>query len=90
MKQIENGIFISQEKYVENILERSNMQNNKPTPTPTIMGLKLSKEYCRNNVSSTLYKSMKGNLMYLTDFRPNIMYEVSLVSRFMEKPNEIH
>eukprot|EP00253_Pinus_taeda_P030144 PITA_30144 len=65
-------------------------ENNKPTPTPSVMGLKLSKEYCNNNVNSTLYKSMVGNLMYLTATRPDIMYATSLVARFMETPREMH
>jgi len=43
VKKTENVIFISQAKYVAEILERFNMKNNKPTPTPTFMGLKLSK-----------------------------------------------
>eukprot|EP00253_Pinus_taeda_P030210 PITA_30210 len=90
MKQRENGIFISQEKFVAYILERFNIQNSKPAPTPTAMGLKLSKEDCKNNANSALYKSMIGNLMYLTTTWPDIMYEVSLVSRFMETPKEIH
>eukprot|EP00253_Pinus_taeda_P036168 PITA_36168 len=90
VKQIENGIFISQEKYVANILERFNMQNNKIAPTPTIVGLKSSKEDCNSNVNSTLDKSMIGILMYLTATRLDIMYAMSLVSRFMETPKETH
>eukprot|EP00253_Pinus_taeda_P034035 PITA_34035 len=90
VKETENGIFISQAKYVANILERFKMQNNKSAPTPTVMGLKLSKEDCSNNVNLTLYKSMIGNLMYLTTTRPNIMYAMSLVSRFMDTPKDTH
>eukprot|EP00253_Pinus_taeda_P007279 PITA_07279 len=90
VKQTENDIFISQEKYVVDILERFNMQNKKPTQTPTIMGLMLRKEDCGSNVNSTLYKSMIGTLMYLTTTRLDIMYGVSLVSRFMETPKEAH
>eukprot|EP00253_Pinus_taeda_P013376 PITA_13376 len=90
VKQIENGIFISQEKYVADILERFNMQNRKPAPTPNVMGLKLNKEYCSSNINLTLYKSMVGSLMYLTTTRPDIMYVGSLVSRFMETPKETH
>eukprot|EP00253_Pinus_taeda_P023959 PITA_23959 len=62
----------------------------KLTPTPTVMGLKLSKEDCSSNVNLTLYKSMIGNLMYFTATVPNTMYVVSLVSRFMEIPKETH
>eukprot|EP00253_Pinus_taeda_P031819 PITA_31819 len=90
VKQTKNGIFISQVKYVADILERFKMQNNKSTPTPTVMGLKLRKEDCSNNVNLTLYKSMIGSLMYLATNRADIMYAVSLVSRFMETPKETH
>jgi len=64
------------------------MQNNKPAPTPTTTGLKLSKENRNNKVNPTLYKSMVRNLMYLTTTRLNLMYVVSLISRFMEKPKD--
>ena len=79
---------MSQEKYVEEVFKKFNMQNNKPSSTPTIMGLKLRKEECSKNVNLTLYKSMVGSLMYLTATRPDIMYAVSLISRFMDTPKE--
>eukprot|EP00253_Pinus_taeda_P020674 PITA_20674 len=44
VNQSENGVFISQDKYVEAVLKRFNMQNSKATVTPTVMGLKLTKE----------------------------------------------
>jgi len=84
VKQTENDIFISQAKYVAGILKRFKMQKNKPAPTPTFMELKLSKKNCSSNVNLTLYKSMIGSLMYLTATRMDIMYAVSLVSKFME------
>eukprot|EP00253_Pinus_taeda_P011133 PITA_11133 len=90
VKQTENDIFISRAKYVAEILDRFNMHNSKPAPTSTVMGLKLSKEDCSSNVNLTLYKSMVGNLMYLTATRPDILYAVSLVSRFMETPKETY
>ena len=66
VKQIHDGIFISQEKYAGKILERFKMQNSKAAPTPTAVGLKLSKEDSSKRVDPTLYKSMVGSLMYLT------------------------
>lgn len=90
VKQTENGIFISQAKYVAKFLERFKTQNSKSAPTQTIIGLKLRKEDCSSNVNPTLYKSMICSLMYLTATRPDIMYAVSLVSRFMETPKETH
>ena len=62
------------------------MQNDKSTPTPTVIGLNLSKEDYSNNVNTTLYKSMIGSLMYLTATRPDIMYAIGLLSMFMETP----
>eukprot|EP00253_Pinus_taeda_P024043 PITA_24043 len=73
VKQIENDIFISQAKYVAEILERFKMHNSKSAPTQTVIRLKLSKEDCSNNVNPTLYKSMIGSLMYLTTTRLDII-----------------
>eukprot|EP00253_Pinus_taeda_P011993 PITA_11993 len=90
VEQNENGIFISQEKYANEVLERFNMQECKAAITPTVMGLKLSKEDNNKDFDPSLYKSIVDSLMYLTATRPNIMHDVSLISRFMERPKEAH
>eukprot|EP00253_Pinus_taeda_P031978 PITA_31978 len=88
--QNENGIFISQARYVNEVLGRFNMQECKVAITPMIMGLKLSKEDNNKDFDPILYKSIVGNLMYLTTTRSDIMFAVSLISRFMERPKEAH
>eukprot|EP00253_Pinus_taeda_P009493 PITA_09493 len=88
--QNENGIFISQARYVNEVLEIFQMQDCKAAITPTVMGLKLSKEDSSKDFDPSLYKSIVGSLMYLTATRPDIMYVVSLISRFMERPKEAH
>eukprot|EP00253_Pinus_taeda_P011290 PITA_11290 len=90
VKQTTNDIFISQGKYVANILERFKMHTNKPAPSPIVMGLKFGKEDCSSNFNLTLYKSMINSLMYLTATKLDIMYAVSFVSRFMEIPKKMH
>eukprot|EP00253_Pinus_taeda_P035853 PITA_35853 len=90
VEQSENGIFISQAKYVNEVLERFNMQDSKAAITPTVMGLKLSKEDSSKGFDPSLYKSIVGSLMYLTATRPDIMHVVSLIFRFMERPKEAH
>eukprot|EP00253_Pinus_taeda_P028924 PITA_28924 len=88
--QNENGIFISQEKYAIELLERFNMQDSKAAITPIAMGLKLSKEDSSKDFDPSLYKSIVGSLMYLTATRPDIMFAISLIFRFMERPKETH
>eukprot|EP00253_Pinus_taeda_P011870 PITA_11870 len=88
--QNESGIFISQAKYVNEVLGRFNMQDSKAAVTPTVMGLKLIKEDISKDFDPSLYKSIVGSLMYLTATRPDIMFAVSLISRFMERPKEAH
>eukprot|EP00253_Pinus_taeda_P015479 PITA_15479 len=90
VNQNENGIFISRAKYVNEVLGRFNMQECKAAITTTVMGLKLSKEDRSKDFDPSLYKSIVGSLMYLTATRPDIMFVVSLISRFMEKPKEAH
>ena len=56
----------------------------------TEFDLKLNKDNEGNKVHNTLYKQIVGSLMYLTVTRPDIMYSVSLISRYMENPTEMH
>ena len=62
------------------------MDKCKPTETPISLGTKLTTNGDEPTVNNTLYKQMVGSLMYLTATRPDLMYGVSLISRFMESP----
>eukprot|EP00253_Pinus_taeda_P006416 PITA_06416 len=66
------------------------MQECKAAITPTVMGLKLSREDSSKDFDPSLYKSIVGSLMYLTETIPDIMFAVSLISIFMERPKEAH
>ncbi|GKV28744.1 hypothetical protein SLEP1_g37756 [Rubroshorea leprosula] len=84
------GIFISQKKYVQDILDRFRMKNCNPVSTPIEPGLKLVKNPGGKEINNTLYKQIMGSLMYLTATRPDIMHAVSLISRYMDCPKEVH
>ena len=88
--QTDEGIFFCQRKYATYILQRLKMDKCKPTETPIPLGTKLTKNDDGTTINSTLYKRMVGNLIYLTTTRPDLMYVVSLISRFMESPKDSH
>ena len=57
--------------------------------TPSKFSLKLHKDLKGNKVDNTLYKQIFGSLMYLTPTRPDIMYSVSMISRYIEEPTKL-
>jgi Reverse transcriptase (RNA-dependent DNA polymerase) len=90
IKQGDEGIFISQESYAKGILKRFKMEDCKSVSTPVDCGVKLSRHDKGKVVDVTLYKSLVGSLRYLTCTRPNIVYAIGLVSRYMEEPRSTH
>eukprot|EP00268_Persea_americana_P008044 TRINITY_DN13089_c0_g1_i1.p1 TRINITY_DN13089_c0_g1~~TRINITY_DN13089_c0_g1_i1.p1 ORF type:complete len:530 (+),score=94.20 TRINITY_DN13089_c0_g1_i1:90-1592(+) len=84
------GVFISQKKYAQMILDIFEMKNCNSVATPTEYGLKLLKNPGGKKIDSTFYKQIVGSLMYLTATRPDIMHAVSLISRYTESPTEFH
>ena len=88
--QYEDGIFINQYKYANDVLKRFRMMNCKRVVTPIASGTKLSKEDYGSKVDPTLYKRLVGSLMYLTATRHDIMFAISLILRFMESPRNTH
>lgn len=87
--QSSTGILISQKKYEREILDRFQMKDFNPVNTPSEFGLKLDKDDGGKKVHSTLHKHIVGSL-YLTATRPDIMHAISVISRYMECPTEIH
>ena len=88
--QSQNGIKIHHSKYALDFLNKFNMKDCKPSKTPFFSGVKLEEAGSSPMVNYTLYKQLIGCLLYLTDTRPDIYYEVSFTSRYMDQPHEIH
>ncbi|GJR63819.1 putative ribonuclease H-like domain-containing protein [Tanacetum coccineum] len=76
VKQKEDGIFISQDKYVNEILNKFGFSNVKTARTPMETQKALLKDAYGKDVDKNLYRSMIGSLMYLTSLRPDIMFAV--------------
>ncbi|GKB57568.1 putative ribonuclease H-like domain-containing protein [Tanacetum coccineum] len=90
VKQKEDGIFISQDKYVAKILKKFNFVSVKTTSTPIETQKSLTKDEEAADVVVHLYRSMIGSLIYLTAFRPDIMFAVCACSRFQVTPKTSH
>ncbi|GJV96622.1 putative ribonuclease H-like domain-containing protein, partial [Tanacetum coccineum] len=82
VKPKEDGIFISQDKYVAEILKKFDFANVKTASTPIETQKPLVKDEEASDVDVHLYRSMIGSLMYLTASRPDIMFAVCACSRF--------
>nr|XP_023902306.1 uncharacterized protein LOC112014156 [Quercus suber] len=63
VKQRKDGIFISQEKYVKNLVKRFGLDSKKRTSTPMSSSTKLSIDAADVDVDPTLYRSMIGSLL---------------------------
>ncbi|GJY31741.1 putative ribonuclease H-like domain-containing protein [Tanacetum coccineum] len=90
VKQKEDGIFISQDKYVAEILKKFDFVNVKTASTPIETQKPLVKDEEASDVDVHLYRSMIGSLMYLTASRPDIMFAVCACSRFQVTPKSSH
>ncbi|GJX13244.1 hypothetical protein Tco_0205002 [Tanacetum coccineum] len=86
VKQKPDGIFISQDKYVQDILKKFDMESVRPATTPFEASKPNSKDEPDDAVNVPLYRSMIGSLMYLTALRPDIQFAVSACSRHQVTP----
>ncbi|GJX71306.1 putative ribonuclease H-like domain-containing protein [Tanacetum coccineum] len=90
VKQKEDGIFISQDKYIGKILKKFGFSSIRTTSTPMETNKALTKDEDGKDVDIHLYRLMIGSLMYLTSSRPDIMFSVCACSRFQVQPKVFH
>jgi hypothetical protein len=74
-------IFLNQEKYTVEILNRFDMLEAK---------LKLLVDTSSDLIDATLYKQIIGSLMYLTNTRPDICFAMNTLSQFLVEPKRVH
>ena len=101
MQIIQDGkkkrLWLSQEKYVERVLKRFNMDKAKPVSIPLGNHFKLSKSMCPSSrkeieeMEAIPYSSAVGSLMYaMVCTRPDIAHAMGIVSRFLSNPRKKH
>nr|GFC82774.1 hypothetical protein [Tanacetum cinerariifolium] len=74
VKQLRDGIFISQDKYVKDMLKKFDMESIRTATTPYEVSKHTSKDDPDAAVNVHLFRSMIGSLMYLVASRPDIMF----------------
>ncbi|GJQ95526.1 putative ribonuclease H-like domain-containing protein [Tanacetum coccineum] len=90
VKQREDGIFISQDKYVADILRKFCFTDVRTASTPMDTEKPLLKDLDGDDVDVRLYRSMIGSLMYLTSSRPDIMFAICACAKFQVTPRVLH
>ncbi|GJX98130.1 putative ribonuclease H-like domain-containing protein [Tanacetum coccineum] len=90
VKKKEDGIFISQDKYVTEILKKFGFTDVKTASTPMETHKPLLKNADGEDVDEHLYRSMIGSLMYLTSSRTDIMFAVCACAKFQVSPKVSH
>jgi hypothetical protein len=90
VKQTKDGIFISQEKYVNDLLTKYNFHGTREMKTPMSAPVSLDSDIDGPSVDHTTYRGMIGSLMYATASRPDIMFATCLCARYQSNPKESH
>jgi hypothetical protein len=88
--QSNQGFFISQTKYIREMLKRFRMEDCKPVITPMQTNHKLSKDDDSKSTDQRNYRSMIDNLLYVTTSRPDVMQAVGQVAQFQASLKESH
>lgn len=93
------GIEVSQKKgftelkqtaYAKKLLDKAGLSECNSVSYPMEPRIQLSKDEEGRAVNSTVFKSLVGGLRYLVHTRPDIAFSVVLVSRYMERPTNLH
>nr|GFC51776.1 uncharacterized mitochondrial protein AtMg00810-like [Tanacetum cinerariifolium] len=90
VQQKEDGIFLSQDTYVGDILKKFGYTDVRSSNTPMDKENPWRKDGTGKYVDLHLYRSMIGSLMYLTVSRPDIMFAVCACARHQVTPKECH
>nr|GEW48032.1 hypothetical protein [Tanacetum cinerariifolium] len=86
----DDGFFIDQDKYMDEILKKFGFLTVKTASTPMETSKPLLKDENAKNVDVHLYRSMISSLTYLTSSRPDIMFAICACARFQVTPKVLH
>ncbi|XP_065623273.1 uncharacterized mitochondrial protein AtMg00810-like [Quercus suber] len=85
-----DGYYLSQAKYVSDLLSKAGITNNKTISTPLEYNVKLTPLDGEPISDATRYRQLVGSLIYFTVTRLDISHAVGMVSKFMDGPRFVH
>ena len=90
VQQCSHGLFLSQRKYIADLLDRAAMSDCKPVSSPLDINVKLTLGAGTALDNPTEYRTLVGGLQYLSLTRLDITFAVNKLSQFMHKPTTVH
>jgi hypothetical protein len=84
------GSFLSQEKYIQDLLDQASLTDHQTAETPMELNVHLTPTDGEALEDPTSYHHIVGSLVYLGVIRPNISYSVHILSQFVSAPTQIH
>ena len=86
IRQQDSAIFLSQSKYVKNLMKKFGLESAGSVRTPISPNVKLTVDLLGKSVDSSLYRSVIGSLLYLVASRLDISYSVGVCARDHANP----
>jgi hypothetical protein len=84
------GFFLSQEKYIQDLLDRASLTDHQTGETHMELNVHLMATDGEPLDDPTRYRHIVGSLVYLGVTRPDISYSVYILSQFVSAPTQIH
>jgi hypothetical protein len=84
------GYYLSQAKYIQDLLTRSGLTDTRTAATPMELHLHLKSSDGSPLDDPTRYRHLVGSLVYLTATRPDIAYAVHILTQFLSCPTTVH
>ena len=85
-----DGIFLSQEKYAQDLLSRAALTDHRTVDTPMELNVHLRPTDGVPLADPTRYRQLVGSLVYLGITRPDITHSVHILSQFVSAPTQLH
>ncbi|GMI66032.1 hypothetical protein HRI_000272500 [Hibiscus trionum] len=85
-----NGLFLSQKKFLSELLYKVGLQGSNSASTPMPPNFKLSRFDGDPFPNAQLYRSTVGALQYLTHTRPDVAFAVNKAAQFLQHPTHAH